>query len=244
LARALAPKPRLLLLDEPFSGLDARLRAQVRDEMLHIVHSSGTTTIMVTHDPEEAMYMADRIAVMNRGCVEQIAGPRELYDNPASAFVAMLFSSVNQIGATVRGGGVRTPFGNITAPELAEGTRVDVLVRPESLRVAPAAADAPVPPGAARAHVLTVRMLRRACLLHLCIGDFEGLHLHVHSRVPGRFLPRTGDPVDVTLDRTQAFIFPANPAPTPDVAPPAEGDCRLSSPLIPVRPNEAWAHRK
>jgi iron(III) transport system ATP-binding protein len=212
LARALAPKPRLLLLDEPFSGLDARLRAQVRDETLHVVHDSGTTTLIVTHDPEEAMYMADRIAIMNEGRVEQIASPYELYCEPASAFVAMFFSSINRIAGIVDGGAVRTPFGPIAAPGMAEGARADVLMRPESLRVAAAAgAGAPVPDGAARAHVLTVRMLRRATLLHLCFGDFEGQHLHVHSRVPGRFLPKVGDHVDVTLDRGQVFVFPADP---------------------------------
>jgi len=226
LARALAPKPKLLLLDEPFSGLDSRLRSQIRDETLHVVKDSGTTTLIVTHDPEEAMYMADRIAVMNLGRVEQIGNPFELYCEPANAFVTKFFSSINRLVGTVQNRVVRSPFGPVPAPKLADGTQVEVLMRPEALRVAPAAGgpSAPVPEGAARAHILTVRMLRRASFLHLCIGDFEGKHLHFHSRVPGRFLPNVGDHVDVTLDRAQAFVFPVDPnAPASPYLGPTDG---------------------
>src|SRR3546814_9891180 len=79
LARALAPKPALMLLDEPFSGLDRQLRNQVRDDTMHLLKQSGTATLLVTHDPEEAMFMADRIAVMRDGRIEQVGAPVESY---------------------------------------------------------------------------------------------------------------------------------------------------------------------
>jgi iron(III) transport system ATP-binding protein len=208
LARALAPKPSVLLLDEPFSGLDSNLRAHIRDETLHVVKDSGTTTLIVTHDPEEAMYMADRIVVMNAGRVEQIGLPDELYCQPANAFVTTFFSSINRFEGTVRGKAVASPFGPIPAPKLADGTRVEVLMRPEALRVAAMPADGILPAGTARVLVLDARMLRRASFIHLNFGEFEGAHLHFHSRAPGRFMPRIGDHVAVTLERTQTFVFP------------------------------------
>jgi iron(III) transport system ATP-binding protein len=101
---------------------------------------------------------------------------------------------------------VATPFGPVPAPKLAEGTRAEVLMRPEALRVTPLAGS--LPEGAAAAHVLDARMLRRASFIHLCFGGFEGQHLHFHSRVPGRYMPQTGDHVAVTLERAQTFVFP------------------------------------
>jgi iron(III) transport system ATP-binding protein len=209
LARALAPRPRLLLLDEPFSGLDSRLRSQVRDETLHIVKESGTTTLIVTHDPEEAMYMADQIAVMCQGRVEQTGEPVELYAKPANAFVAKFFSSTNSLEGTVHNKAVDTPFGLVAAPRLRDGIQAEVLMRPEALRITPANGSA-APAGSTEAHILTVRMLRRASFLHLCLGDFGGGHLHFHCRVPGHNLMQAGDTVHVTLDRDQAFVFPVD----------------------------------
>ncbi len=208
LARALAPKPRVLLLDEPFSGLDSNLRAHIRDETLHVVKDSGTTTLIVTHDPEEAMYMADRIVVMNAGRVEQIDRPDALYRAPANAFVASFFSSINRLEGVVRGGAVATPFGNLPTP-IADGTRVEILIRPEALRVA--LPTGPLGPWQAEAHVLDARMLRRASFIHLCFGEFEGQHLHFHSREPARLMPGIGVHVSVTLDRAQTFVFPVAP---------------------------------
>ena len=210
LARALAPRPRLLLLDEPFSGLDSRLRSQVRDETLQIVKDSGTTTLLVTHDPEEAMYMADQIAVMRHGRVEQAGEPVQLYSHPGNAFVARFFSSTNSLEGTVRDHTVATPFGPVAAGRLRDGQRVEVLIRPEALRIEPASATA-VPTNGARGHILTVRTLRRASSLQLCLGDFQDAHLHFHCRVPGRNQLKSGDLVDITLDRGQAFVFPLDP---------------------------------
>ena len=111
LARALAPNPRIILLDEPYSGLDSALRAQVRDDVLHLLKESGAATLMVTHDPEEAMFMADRIAVMRDGRIVQEGSPHSLYCYPNSAFVAGIFGEVNAFTGPVKDGHVATPSG-------------------------------------------------------------------------------------------------------------------------------------
>jgi sulfate/thiosulfate transport system ATP-binding protein len=98
LARALAPEPKVLLLDEPFGALDARVRAELRLWLRRLHQETHTTTVFVTHDQEEAMEVADRIVVMNKGHVEQVAGPRELYDTPANEFVMSFVGQANRFG--------------------------------------------------------------------------------------------------------------------------------------------------
>jgi iron(III) transport system ATP-binding protein len=207
LARALAPRPSVMLLDEPFSGLDRQLRNQVRDEALHVLKQCGAATLMVTHDPEEAMFMADRVALMRAGRIVQIGPPSELYLAPRDAFVAGFFGEVNRIAGTVEGGRVATPLGDLDARDLAGGTAVEVLIRPEALRLE---AISPGPPaGGAVARVLAARMLGRSSLIHLSVAVANGHDLHLHARVPGRFLPAETAQMGLYLDRSQAFVFPA-----------------------------------
>ena len=206
LARALAPKPRVLLLDEPFSGLDARLRDQVRDETLHLLKGAGTLTVMVTHDPEEAMFLADRIAVMQDGRIVQTGRPADLYCRPATAFVATFFSECNRLRSVVEDGAVPTPFGPLAAGGMAEGAAVDVLIRPEALCFG----DPPAGTVAATdGRVITARLLGRSSLVHLCLGDYRDSHLHFHSRVPGQVLPAEDARMPLWLDSSQVFVFPA-----------------------------------
>ena len=209
LARALAPRPRVMLLDEPFSGLDTRLREQIRDDALHVLKSSGTATLMVTHDPEEAMFMADRLAIMRAGRIEQQGGPVEVYSHPATAFVAAFFGQVNEFHGFASGGTVQTPLGSLEAPGLADGTPVDVLIRPEALRLGAAGRST------VTARVMASRLLGRSSWIHLSLaqpvgGPQEGQagHLHFHARVPGRYLPAEGEMVGIGLEATQAFVFP------------------------------------
>jgi len=208
LARALAPRPPVMLLDEPFSGLDTQLRDQVRDETLHVLKRSGVATLMVTHDPEEAMFMADRICVMQQGRIVQTGTPVAVYRSPASAFVAGFFGQVNVLAGVVQAGLVQTPFGPVPAAAMDEGTAVTVLIRPEALILRPIDPDGADPPCPAR--VLAARLLGRSSWIHLCLGDgVPGGHRHVHARVPGLFLPAEGDVLSVALDSAQAFVFPA-----------------------------------
>ena len=212
LARALAPAPRIVLLDEPFSGLDAQLRSQVRDDTLHALKQSGAATLMVTHDAEEAMFMADRIAVMRGGSLQQLGSPVDIYYRPASAYVAGFFSDVNRIAGTVRHGAVATPFGMLAAEGFPEGAAVEIVMRPEALQVEPQGQAGPLSAAAAHtARVLTARMLGRASLLHLELraGGPESAPLHLHCRVPGLFLPAEGEQIAISLDSRQVFVFAA-----------------------------------
>ncbi len=206
LARALAPSPRVLLLDEPFSGLDTRLRARVRDETLHVLKESAAATLVVTHDPEEAMFLADRIVLMNEGRIVQAGSPVDLYCRPSDAFAAAFFGEVNEIAGSVSAGKVDTPFGPITAPGLADGMPVDVLIRPEGLNIHTGAKG-----GEGRVHgrVEAARLLGRTSLIHLSVEDGAGGDLHLHARMPGQVLPDDQSDVTISLDPGQAFIFPS-----------------------------------
>jgi putative spermidine/putrescine transport system ATP-binding protein len=135
LARALAIEPRVLLLDEPLSALDAKVRLQLREQIRTLQQQLGTTTLFVTHDQEEALSMADRVGVMSKGQLEQLAAPDELYTNPATAFVAEFVGVMNRIPGELRDGGMVTALGG-TVPvrgHTPDETAVDVLVRPEGL---------------------------------------------------------------------------------------------------------------
>jgi putative spermidine/putrescine transport system ATP-binding protein len=140
LARALAIEPRVLLLDEPLSALDARVRLQLREQIRTLQQQLGTTTLFVTHDQEEALSMADRVGVMRQGKLEQIAVPAQLYDRPATAFVAEFVGVMNRIPGELTGTGTVAALG-ATVPieesvsELTGDGPVDVLVRPEGLRL-------------------------------------------------------------------------------------------------------------
>jgi putative spermidine/putrescine transport system ATP-binding protein len=139
LARALAIQPQVLLLDEPLSALDAKVRLSLRDEIRRIQTTLGITTLLVTHDQEEALGIADRVGVMSAGRLEQLAAPNEVYTNPASAFVARFVGSMNELPAIVRGSDAVDVAGQvIAAPRAAghtEGQSVRLLVRPEDLSV-------------------------------------------------------------------------------------------------------------
>jgi iron(III) transport system ATP-binding protein len=139
LARALAGSPSLLLLDEPLSALDARVRVRLREEIKALQRRLGVTTIMVTHDQEEALALADEIVVMDRGRVEQIGTPSEIYNEPASAFIADFVGEMNMLDATVLAAN-RIRVGALTltsahADKRTPGERVRVGLRPENVRI-------------------------------------------------------------------------------------------------------------
>ncbi len=136
LARALAIEPQVLLLDEPLSALDAKVRTQLRDEIRRIQLEVGTTTLFVTHDQEEALAVADRVGVMSVGRLEQLAAPDELYTSPVSPFVADFVGLTNRLRATVEGGRAHVLGGSIPLlPGSASGPDAVVLVRPEGVTV-------------------------------------------------------------------------------------------------------------
>ncbi len=130
LARTIAPRPGILMLDEPFSSLDARLRETVRGETLAILRETNATTIIVTHDPEEAMLLGDRIALLRKGSIAQIDTAAAIYRDPIDLSAARFFSPLSEIAAVVKDGYADTPFGRVAAPGRAAGDRVVVAIRP------------------------------------------------------------------------------------------------------------------
>lgn len=136
LARALAPEPVVVLMDEPFSNLDAHLRNQVRDEVVGILRATGVTCVLVSHDQRDALAISDRVAIMNQGRLEQIGSPREIYKHPESVFVATFVGRTNLLQGIVQNedGCVLTDFGSFCRVDrigLPNGSEVMVAVRPE-----------------------------------------------------------------------------------------------------------------
>ena len=144
LARALAPKPELLLLDEPFSNLDALLRQTTRQEVRALLKDNGLSAVLVTHDQEEALSFADRVAVMRRGRIEQVGTPEEVYYQPRTLFVAQFLGRTNLLMSDAEGTEADTPIGRLPLNREASG-RVLVSLRPEHLTLAAAPDDASPP---------------------------------------------------------------------------------------------------
>ena len=142
LARSLAPEPDVLLLDEPFSNLDVRLRVEMREEVRHILKRAGVTAISVTHDQEEALSISDRVAIMNDGAIAQVGNPGEVFENPESRFVASFLGQASFLSARVTDR-LETGLGSFGLERLSgsieayDGAMIDVLVRPDDLQAMP-----------------------------------------------------------------------------------------------------------
>ena len=136
LARALAPRPDVVLLDEPFSNLDMGLRSHLRTEVRRILREAGATAIFVTHDQEDAMYLGDRVAVMDRGRLQQVDAPERIYHQPATRFVAEFMGLAHFLPARVEGDALVTELGVLPRPaDLAQGEQVEVMVRPDDVTI-------------------------------------------------------------------------------------------------------------
>ncbi len=205
LARALAPKPRMMLMDEPFSGLDARLRDQVRDDTLHVLRRHGTATLLVTHDPEEALFMADRIYLMKDGAIVQAGDPQEIYHRPRSLFAAGFFSSINNLVGHLADGRVATAMGHFAATPGERGTRLTVAFRPESLLLAE---TEPRRQGL-RAQAIVEESYFLGADWRIRLSTSNGAHdpLQLIARGKGR-PPGHGQSVPIFVAHEDLFLFP------------------------------------
>jgi len=204
-ARALAPYPKVLLLDEPFGALDARVRAELRAWLRELHEATHLTTLLVTHDQEEALELSDQIVVMDKGRVHQVGSPREVYDHPKTSFVASFVGTANVLRAEVKQG--RAALGTMSMPvdgDVPDGAAVAAIVRPHDVRLAPAGEE----PSANRALGRVRRIARLGSYVKLDLGlpagevvtvhmprkDFEDMNLNV------------GDAALVDLENARIFV--------------------------------------
>ena len=209
LIRALAPQPKIMLMDEPFSGLDDRLRDEVRDETFKLLRSEDTAVLMVTHDPQEAMKVADEIALMRDGKILQRGAPYNIYNAPVDLKALQFFSDANAIQATLKGSLADTPFGQFFAPGLADGTDIDIVFRPQHIRIDfDRKGQGPLPTAsqgvAARGIVKRARFVGNESLIEFEM-DFGST---IKATVPNVFLPNIGHPLWLTVPRDKCYIFP------------------------------------
>jgi iron(III) transport system ATP-binding protein len=210
LARALAPRPRILLMDEPFSGLDDRLRDDIRDETLQVLKGEGTSVLLVTHEPAEAMRMADEIALMRNGRVVQRGAPYNIYNAPVDREAAAFFSDINVIRGVVKGALTETPFGQFLAPGVPDGTEVEIVIRPQHLRIdfdrgGRGPNPTPVDGAPARGVVERARYMGSESLVEFRM-EFDGSILR--ASVPSVFLPAQGTPLWLMFRRDRCHVFP------------------------------------
>jgi len=210
LARALAPQPKIMLMDEPFSGLDNRLRDGIRDETLALLKEEGASVLLVTHEPEEAMRMADEIALMRDGRIVQRGAPYNIYNNPADKAAVAFFSDINVLRGEVQGALTQTPFGAFLAPGVPDGGQVDIVFRPQHVSIdfdrngrGPNPTELAGTP--ARGVVERARFMGSESLVEFRM-DFNDEVLKV--TVPNVFIPKPGTPMWLTVRRNRCFVFP------------------------------------
>ena len=215
LARALGPKPGILLMDEPFSGLDGRLRESVRNETLAILRETRSTVIVVTHDPEEAMQISDRIALMEKGRIVQAGSCEELYHSPASLFAARFFSELNSFAGSIEDGMLKTPLGEypLKGDKARPDGPVTVCVRPSDVLVLPAAIkkgrrrqDATA--DTVEAYVTARHFLGERELVDLYLPASE---IKLKAKLPfgalGAAVAGSQEPVRIAIDADKALLF-------------------------------------
>jgi iron(III) transport system ATP-binding protein len=200
LARAIAPRPRMLLMDEPFSNLDRRMRDSVRDETVALLRETRVTTMIVTHDPEEAMRIADRIVLLRKGRIEAIGTAERLYRQPPSLFAARFFTELNEIGGRVHKGRVETPVGTFPAKTLAEGAQAIVAIRPQGLKIRPAGMCLPA------------RLVARRFVGEVESVEFlvQGIDRPLKARLTGSVNAKSGNDVGLEIDVNEVLVFAAD----------------------------------
>ena len=186
LARALAPRPTLVLLDEPFSALDAALRRRLRRVVVDILHAAGAAVVLVTHDQEEALALADRVAVLRDGRITQCATPADLYARPCDQWTARFVGEVNIVAGDIVDGRASTPLGPVAIePRTGLIGRHNIALRPEQLTISPATS------GPARVVSTEFRGHHAVCEVHHpVLGDLV-------VRLPAHVVVGTGDAVSV-----------------------------------------------
>ena len=209
LARALAPRPRIMLMDEPFSGLDNRLRDGIRDETLEILREEDTAVLLVTHEPKEAMRMADEIALMRDGEIVQQGAPYNIFNAPKDREAVSFFSDVNVIRGKAEGALTQTAFGKFLTPGVPDGQEVEIVIRPQHVKIdfdrSGRGPDSTIEMGTpVRGVVERARFMGSESLVEFRM-DHDGSRLR--ATVPNVFLPNVGKVMWLMLRRDKCFVF-------------------------------------
>lgn len=202
LARAIVPRPAVMLMDEPFSGLDVQLRDAMQEETLALLRETRATSLIVTHNAEEAMRLGDRIVVMSAGKIVQAGKSQALYANPASLFVARLFSEINEVPVQVRNGGVATAAGLFAAPGLADGSNAVLCIRERGVTLGSGANGGAIK---LSGRVLNERFLGDSTRLEVAV---EGFEQPLKVRINGQESAKKGQEVMVAIDAAGVLVFP------------------------------------
>ncbi len=213
LIRAMASNPKIIFLDEPFSNLDSRLKEKIRDQMLHILREYKISTLLVTHDPEEAMFMSDKIAVLNNGSIEQFGSPMDLYLRPKSVFIAEFFGETNVFEGIVNDGSVNTVLGSFKCSNKFNNKKVKIVIRNEAINLFAKnklslkknnLAGLVVSPYLG--HVMEARLLAGSTLVHLSLKVKQS-NFHIHAKIPGLNFFDINEKVYISSDPSQIFVF-------------------------------------
>ncbi len=199
LARALVPRPSVVLMDEPFSGLDVQLRNRLQEETLALLRETRATSIIVTHNPEEAMRLGDRIVVMRDGRILQAGTLSQLYREPIDLFVARLFSEINEIPWMVEGSALRTPVGTFVVPGLVHGETAMLCLRQRAIQLGPPGIGQP-------GRILHVKFLGDAAIVEVAVQGFDA---PLKIRVREMEVPERREDVGVVVDPERVLVFPA-----------------------------------
>ena len=210
LARALAPRPKIMLMDEPFSGLDNRLRDGIRDQTLELLKEEGAAVLLVTHEPDEAMRMADEIALMQDGKIVQVAPPHEIYTYPVDKRTAAFFSDVNVVEGVVKSGVAQTMFGSFAAENTPDGSKVEIVNRPQHLHIdfdrnGKGPAETKSNGKAVLGHVIRARYIGNESLIDFRLE--QDSEMTMKAIVPSVFLPDVGSAFWLTIIRNKCFVF-------------------------------------
>jgi iron(III) transport system ATP-binding protein len=202
LARAVVPRPQVMLMDEPFSGLDQRLRESVRAETLTLLRETRASCLLVTHDPVEAMGLADRIFLMRQGLLIQAGTPEQLYRHPVDAAAARFFSDTNELRGRVSGGTVQTALGSFPLPRPMAGPEAVVLIRPQGLRTAEDGSGIDGYVKEARFQGDDVK----------CTVLFKGIDEPLTALIASRVAPARGTAARFRVDPEHVFVFEISPS--------------------------------
>lgn len=206
LARSIIAQPGLLLLDEPFSSLDLSLKEEVRDDTLHLLQKSNISVLIVTHDPFEAMFISNKIYIMQKdGQIVQSGSPRQLYNEPINSYVAGFFGETNKFKGMVKNAEVQTPIGKIKTHNNLESKEVVIHVRPQGIKLT----QEKTPVNGIKGTVMASKLMGSFSFVHLSVLDHNNEIVHVHSHMPASFIPGQSTAVGIEIDDEQIYVFPA-----------------------------------